>query len=376
MRLITTSVLLLALLLTGTNAFAQNPKAAEMEKKQQKKLTRYEETDMIQQSEFMAAVRVGNLEEAKAKFKAHYFYAVYPDGENPFTRAIKNNDLEMVRFLEKKAVINLPNEHGEIPLLLAMEGGNEAMIDLVLERASPSLQDGAGRSPVMMAIETGDLALLRTLIQKGADLNEKSQGRTPIFRAVELNNIDAVAMLAHYGADPSISNEDGDIPLYLAVRNGNNVMTGILLHKSAQAESDANWRNTEGEPLLNLSIKENHDQISKMLLDFGAVPHHTDYLENSPLNLAAQQGKTELVSALLAKGADPNHRNMIGETPILTAAREGHDQIAKLLAEAGANTQVTDFNGLTASDHPNFGDLTDPEIVDAVLEVSNESGDY
>jgi ankyrin repeat protein len=377
MKPILNYTLIMLLMLGGIQSFAQNGKAAENDKEIKKKLTRYEETDLRQQGEFLAAVQSGNLEEAKAKFKAHYFYAFDDGGENAFTRAIKNKDLDMIEFLEEKAVINLANQAGEIPLILALESGDEKVIDLVMERASPSLQDEAGRSPVMVVLEMGDLVMLRELIEKGAELNEKSQGLTPIFRAVALNNMDAVAMLAHHGADPSIANEEGEIPLYYAVRSGQNVMTGILLHKSSQPQVDANWRNPEGEPLLNLSIKDNQDQITKMLLDFGADIHRTDYLENTPLNLAAEQGDPALVKILLALGADPNHRNMMGETPILSAAREGHGAVADILAQAGADAGAQDYNGLTATDRHNFGDLTDPEIVDAVMEVSNNnSSDY
>ncbi|MCB0628095.1 MAG: ankyrin repeat domain-containing protein [Lewinella sp.] len=68
--------------------------------------------------------------------------------------------------------------------------------------------------------------------------------------------------------------------------------------------------------------------------------------------------------------------HMVGETPIISAAREGHGVVADLLARAGADVEIEDFNGLTATDRQNFGDLTDPEIVDAVLEVSNTSSDY
>ncbi len=386
MRSTTKLMLFVMLLMTGTFVLAQSPAQPdetttltdhittlkqEARAKKGKKLTRYEETEIERKAAFLAAVKAGNLKEAEAKMKSPYFYAFDDGGETALTRAIKNNDLDMLRLLEDKAVINLDNEKGETPLILAIESGHEEMIDIIVARANPSLQDGKGISPVMAALEQNNLELLKELIRKGADLNIKSKGKTPLFRAVEKENMQAVALLAHHGADPSVANENGDIPLYLAVRNRNNVMTGILLHKSEQAEKDANWTTKDGDPLLNLSIKQNQDQISRMLLDFGANIYQTDYMENAALNLAARQGNHELVKILLDKGADPNHRNIMGETPLLTASRKGHSQIANTLAEAGADPAMKDFNGFAADDRHNF-DLTDPEIVDAVMEVTND----
>ncbi|MCB0628096.1 MAG: ankyrin repeat domain-containing protein [Lewinella sp.] len=115
MRSTLTSVLLTLLIFIATSTFAQNPEAADITKSQNKKLTRYEETDLQQQAEFLIAVQSGNLEAAKDKFKPHYFYAFDDGGENALTRAIKNNDEEMVQFLEEKAVINLANAEGELP---------------------------------------------------------------------------------------------------------------------------------------------------------------------------------------------------------------------------------------------------------------------
>lgn len=381
-------LLLVLLLITGNLVLAQTPAQPdetttlsdhitqlkqEERAKKGKKLTRYEETDIEWKAEFLAAVKSGDVKTAAEKLKPQYFYAFDDGGETALTRSVKNGDLPMVRMLEENnVVINVDNERGETPLILAIKGGNNEIIDIIAERANPTLEDAAGMSPVMAALDQGNLELVKELIRKGADLNRKSNGKTPIFRAVEMNNLKAVALLAHHGADPSIANEDGDIPLYHAVRNGNNVMTGILLHKSKQASEDANWTNQDGDPILNLSIKADHDQITKMLLDFGADTQRTDYMENTALNLAAKQGDTELVQILLTRGADPNHRNIMGETPLITASRKGNSQTVNILAEAGADPAMKDFNGYAASDRHNFGELTDPEIVDAVMEVTND----
>ena len=321
---------------------------------------------------FFAAVEGGDIARVAEKLRQEWFYDYNSDGETALTLAIKRGDADMVRLLEQKAVINLKNKEGESPLTLAIKSKNKEIIGIILERAKAGLKNEAGTAPLMMALEQGDLLLVKQLIDRGAQVNRKSNGITPISRAVEMNNLQAVAMLVQHGADPSQANDDGDIPLYIAVRNGYNVIAGILLQKSMQPSVDANWKTKMGEPLLNLAIQQDHSQIARILLDFGADTYNMDYLENTGLNLAAEKGELELVQILLELGADPNHANMLGTTPITAATQNGHDDLADLLAQAGANPSRRNYEGFAATDGRSFEHLTSPEIMDAVLEYTED----
>jgi ankyrin repeat protein len=376
-----TILVMVLLLLPGLSTTAQTPNpsgeatisAAKTPKKKKKKRKKNKKVDEeAERMGFFAAVEGGDTARVAAKLSPERFYDFNSDGETALTLAIKQGDVDMVRLLEEKAVINLKNKSGESPLTIAIKGENPEIIRIIMERAKPGLKNDEGVTPLMLALEQQNLSLMQELILRGAQVNRKSNGVSPIARAVSLNNVQAVALLVQKGADPSQANDDGDIPLYIAVRNGFNVIAGILLQKSSQPSVDANWKTKMGEPLLNLAIQQDQGQIARILLDFGADTYQTDYLENTGLNLAAEKGDTELVQMLLDRGADPNHANLLGTTPITAATQRGHDALADLLAQAGANPGVRNFDGFAATDNRTFDHLTDPEIVDAVMEVMEE----
>lgn len=225
----------------------------------------------------------------------------------------------------------------------------------------------------MLALEKGDLLLAQSLIDNGADVNRKTNGATPMSKAVSANNVKAVAMLIRNGADPSQANDDGDIPLYIAVRNGYNVIAGILLYKSNKPDKDANWKTDMGETLLNIAIDKEYEQIARILLDFGADPNLEDFMENTSLNIASEKGQTEMVMLLLDQGADPNHANIMGGTPVTAAAQNGHLDLAQTLAAHGANPGRRNFEGFAAAD---FGiseaSMTDPMLINEVLDATQQ----
>lgn len=299
-------------------------------------------------------VNAGDTNKIKPLLKALMYYRHNEAGETALTQAIENQDAAMVRVLVRDAVINLKNQAGETPLTLALKKGNPEIIQLVSHRAKAALKNDAGEAPLALALESGDLYLLQRLMDKGADVNIHAVGITPIYRAAELNNIQAVALLLRNGADPSIPNVNGETPLHLAVANGYDVVTGILLHKSKQAEKDANWTNKLGEPLLITATKLGYTGIAKILLDYGADPMAFDHLENTALHIAAEKGHTDLVKIMLEKNIPADQPNIMGTTPIMAAAQHNHAAVAKLLADYGANPNRRNYAGIAANDYGSF----------------------
>lgn len=299
-------------------------------------------------------VNSGDTNQIKPLLKTLMYYRYNDVGETALTQAIENKDVAMVRVLVRDAVINLKNKNGETPLTLALKKGNPEIIQLVSQRAKAGLKNDAGEAPLMLALESGDLYLLQRLIDKGADVNIHAVGITPIYRATELNNIQAVALLLKNGADPSTPNSNGETPLYLAATQGYDVISGILLHKSKQPETDANWANKLGEPLLVITTKLGRVRIAKILLDYGADPMGTDHLENTALHVAAENGYNELVQIMLEKNVPADQPNIMGTTPIMAAAQNNHAEVAKLLADYGANPERQNYAGIAANDYGNF----------------------
>ncbi len=383
MRLMLVPFILAAIVcLPQTGAFAQTgaPEAAavstaetpQVEKENDKRKKRkYSDTDRVR--DFFAAVHAGDTAKAARLVDPMDYYKLNESGESALTQAIQNNDVTMTAFLEERAVINFKNQAGETPLTLAIKKGNPEIIQFILKRGKAALKNDADETPLMLALNKGDLTLAQALIDNGADVNRKSKGITPIAQAVTDNNVKAVALLIRNGADPSQANDDGDIPLYIAVRSGYNVIAGILLYKSNKPEKDANWKTDMGETLLNIAIEQEYDQVVRILLDFGADPNLEDFMENTGLNIASGKGKTELALLLLDHGADPNHANITGETPVTAAAQNGFKDLATTLTAHGANPGRRNFEGFAAVD---FGiheaAITDPSLINEVLDATRQ----
>ena len=313
------------------------------------KLTEQERKKLV-----FETINSGDTNQIKPLLKTLMYYRYNEAGETALTQAIENKDVAMVRVLVRDAVINLKNQAGETPLILALKKGNPDIIKLVSQRAKAGLKNDAGEAPLMLALESGDLYLLQRLISKGADVNIQAVGISPIYRATQLNDIQAVALLLRNGADASAANGNGDTPLFYAVSNGYDVISGILLHKSKQAQQDANWTNKLGEPLLIIATKSDRTQIAKILLDYGADPMAMDNLENTALHIAAEKGYADLVKIMLEKGAPADQPNIMGTTPIMAAAQNNHSEVAKILADYGANPNRRNYEGIAANDYGSF----------------------
>ena len=309
------------------------------------------------QASFFDAITTGQIDAAKHMIKdSADYYQHNKSGESALTAAILTNNVEMVTLLEKKAVINLKNKAGETPLTLAIKHGNKAIIDIIMQRAKAALKNNAGEAPLFLALDLKDFHLMKQLLENGADINRKSNGITPLSKAVELNDYKLVGFLVKNGAIPNIANDNGEIPLYLAAKNGYDIISGILIAKSPDAYSDANWTSLIGETLLNIATANGHLEIVNLLIRNGAEVNTTDHLDNTALCIAAAKGYDSLVEVFLQNEADVNHRNLKGETPLIIASEQKNDSTIKLLLDRGANPNMRNYQGYAAADfHPIAG---------------------
>lgn len=261
---------------------------------------------------------------------AHYEHD--QNGETPLTLAIQQEDVDLVRTLSEKAVINLKNKAGETPLTLAIKKRNKAIIEIVAQRGKAALKNELDEAPLWLAVEQGDLYLVQMLIDKGARVDVRSKGSTPISRAVETGQMRILALLLKNEANPSIKDEDGTLPLAKAVSAKDLAVAKMLLKKSKQAHKDANWKNAIGEPLLQSAIQTENQAIIKLLLDYGAQANALNYFDNSSLHLAAELGQVETLKILMEKRANPELENMMGETALDLARQKQHQSAVELLS--------------------------------------------
>ncbi|MEM6699825.1 MAG: ankyrin repeat domain-containing protein [Bacteroidota bacterium] len=362
-------IFLMTLMLPMTNVFAQETTAepattvAEMlpEEAPKKKKDKKDELTEEQRAHLaFIGIRTGDLDMAKKYMFPQMVYEYDKDGENILTLAIASDNVAMVDFVEQHSIINRKNKAGETPLTLALKKGNPEILHLIMHRAKASLKNDLGELPIVLALEESyDLKTLQLLINKGAELNARANGITPLSRAVELNKLPAVALFLKNGADPSMTNEDGTIPLALAVQQNQEAIAGLLLNRSDEPSEDANWENTLGEPIIVLAAFEGKTGIVKTLVYFGADVNAMDYMDNTALTMAAKRGNAPVMEFLVENGADIDHENMLGFTPVLIAAESGHYAAANYLANNGANIENRSYSGIAATDFYSFTSSTD-----------------
>jgi len=326
-------------------------------------------------------IAAGEVEKVKEKLKEEGldFYAHNDVGETALTLAIQNEDVEMVKLLAKEAVINLKNEEGETPLTLAIKKGNLEIISLVAKRAKASLKNNFGEAPLFLAVEQNDLFLMEELIEKGAEVNRKSNGATPLSHATRGNNFKAAAYLVKAGAVPNQPNDNGNIPLFIAIDNGFDVLAGMLITKSPDPVEDANWRTEIDERLLNIAIVKSHPEIVKILLNAGAEANDLDYFENSALHIAAAVGEVEIAQILLQYGVELNGRNLKGETPLMVAAKNGQGGLVQFLIQNGADPKLRDYRGYSVQDSFDLGSTNKGEnskLKPSVLSKNNQPKEF
>jgi len=278
------------------------------------------------------------------------YYQKNEAGETALTLAIQNQDVHMVEALVKNAVINHKNEAGETPLTLAIKNGNVDIIKLVSKRAKAALKNDAGEAPLFLAMGLGDLYVLENLIRKGANVNRKSNGITPLARAVETNKPRTVAFLIEQGATINLANDNGDTPLYIATKNGYDLVAGILVSKSEDPIGDTNWKTRIGTPLIHIAAEHGNPEIIRLLVNNGADIETPDFMENTALSVAATTGKSPNIQALVQSNANINHQNVQGDTPLMLASTNFQDNAVTLLLSSGADATVRNYMGYAAAD--------------------------
>jgi ankyrin repeat protein len=278
------------------------------------------------------AIESGDIDMADTLANSSVYYRHNEEGETALTQAIVNSDVDMVRMLTKRAVINLKNQKGETPLTLAIKQGNTEIIALVMHRAKAALKNDMDETPLWLAIDHGDLFIAQKLIEKGARINHKSRGETAVFQAVRTGQLNMLALLIKNGANPSLANEEGFIPLQVAVTQQKINMAKVLLNRSMQPFEDANWKNAIGEPLLVQAVENNDYEMVRLLLVHGAQTNYANHMDNTPLHLAADLGYKRIASLLLEHGADPASTNMLGETAREMAESKGHNDLLDIFS--------------------------------------------
>nr|WP_264376045.1 ankyrin repeat domain-containing protein [Wolbachia endosymbiont (group B) of Sphaerophoria taeniata] len=175
------------------------------------------------------------------------------NGNSPLSIAVSNRDLEMMNFLiENGADVNIEDYFRMPPIYYAVTKGTTEMIELLInKKASISgyfSYAGEKRTLVGWAIDKNSPEKVEVLLKHGASPNGKfdllaySQNSC-LHAAIEKNYSRIVELLIEYRADVNVKNEQGQTPIYLAIRSKRPEMIKLLYDNGADIDNVKDIRN-------------------------------------------------------------------------------------------------------------------------------------
>ncbi|MFS7962096.1 putative cyclic nucleotide-binding domain, rmlC-like jelly roll, ankyrin repeat-containing [Helianthus anomalus] len=162
--------------------------------------------------------------------------------------------------------------------------------------------------------------------------------------AVYSGDLYRVKRLVASGINPNNTDYDGRSPLHIAAIKGFADLVQFLLQKEARINATGKLLfavlNNNGNTPLFEAIKNGHDVVVSMLVEAGAFLDMDN--AGNCLCMAVAKGDIEFLKRVLDNGVNPNSRNYDLRTPLHIAAAEGLYSIAKLILEAGGSVSSKD----------------------------------
>lgn len=251
---------------------------------------------------------------------------------SPLLVAVETGNMAMAKLLLGSLQGKESSFEKQKALLIAARAGDEAVFRLLLdEGASPSYQSWEDSDPkarfarlpfphewsmertvLSLVAETGQRSIFDSLVSSGTDVDLKDEdGQTPLFRAVRRGREAIVKELLERGANPNAIDGSGDTPLFYAVRKGSRTITTELLWYGGSLEH----RNNNQETPLFFAVRCGHESIVEELLERGADPNSVDDRGATPLFYAGMRGSSAIIRKMIRYGGDLKFENSTHETP-------------------------------------------------------------
>lgn len=151
---------------------------------------------------------------------------------------------------------------------------------------------------------------------------------------------------ADHKADPNHPAENGELPMIMAVRRGQNATIKIL-HKHG---GKAGIRDPISDHTsLWVAIEENHFDCLATLIECGADPDDPEDTKSGEtiLHLAAKNKQADIVDIMIKGKANVNAPSRDGTTPLHSACRVGANDCIMALVKAGSGPNMKNVGGET-----------------------------
>jgi ankyrin repeat protein len=187
------------------------------------------------------------------------------EGTTALMNAAGNEDARVVKFLVGAGLdVAAKDQNGGTALMIATRWGGTEAVRALIEKGNINAADNEGATALMSAASQADPEITRMLINKGANVNLKDDdGRTALMLAVADNKTGNVLLLLAAGADINAQDEEGQTALMRA-DEAETVM--ILLN----ARADMSIKDNKGRTALARALKEDQEEVAKLLRSRGA----------------------------------------------------------------------------------------------------------
>ena len=164
------------------------------------------------------------------------------------------------------------------------------------------------------------------------------------FRAVNADDERSVKTLLAAGFDPNTPDPQGQVGLYLAMRDeASKVATALIAHPTLKIDAT----NAAGETALMMAALRGNLDWTRRLLERGAAINRAGW---SPLHYAASGPGLAVVKFLVERGAEINAPSPNRSTPLMMASRYGAWDSADWLLDRGADARLLNDRSLGAVD--------------------------
>ncbi|KAL4775199.1 hypothetical protein BDW60DRAFT_139089 [Aspergillus nidulans var. acristatus] len=217
------------------------------------------------------------------------------------------------------------------------------------------------------AATSGSDVAIQILRRQGANINAFGPGGcTALIELIETQNVRAARRLLVNGADANVCAENSMVPpLSFAAEQGNEEISSLLLDYGAELEI----RDLGGFTPLHIACQRNRLGTCTLLLDRGANIEAMANDGHTPLNYATANCCSRMVQLLLERGADVEATDLDGDTILMLAVRSCPEDILHLLIRHKADLRKQNRYGKTALDiAKELGRTAGIAILEAALE--------
>ena len=269
--------------------------------------------------------------------------AVNDFGETPL---IKNMSYDKtVLLVEKGANVNYVNpQNGKTALHEAIFCYDIRTTEYLLSKgANVNVFDKSGKSPLDIALDYSKDKYIKLLIDKMNDVNTKNlDGKTYLHRAASSYSANIVKLFLDKGLSPDIKDNEGNIPLSLALKKGlNDPKAAVYLIEKTK---DLNAQNNEGLAPIHIATEIGYDDIVPMLIEKGVDLNITSN-NGTALRIAISHLPFRVDTWMdYVNGGD----GLMGDSMKRHKDNRAYVKIFKMLIDAGADVNIQDKNGDTA----------------------------